>query len=146
MRTKILPNSSETEEAVIGCIIKDKSVYDKVEPYLSDPEVWYDGRAKTLWDILTVMVRNNEEVDLVTVNNRIDEEKRKKGLDSVYLTLITEPVYSPNKGIAYAKQIYEKYIFRKIVKISNTIGSRAYDENNIVYELLAEAHTCLVNL
>ena len=141
MRTKILPNSSETEEAVIGCIIKDKSVYDKVEPYLSDPEVWYDGRAKTLWDILTVMVRNNEEVDLVTVNNRIDEEKRKKGLDSVYLTLITEPVYSPNKGIAYAKQIYEKYIFRKIVKISNTIGSRAYDENNIVYELLAEAHT-----
>lgn len=141
MRTKILPNSSETEEAVIGCIIKNKSVYDKVEPYLSDPEVWYDDRAKTLWDILTVMVRNNEEVDLVTVNNRIDEEKRKTGLDSVYLSIITEPIYSPNMGVAYAKQIYEKYIFRRIVKISNTIGSRAYDENNIVYELLTEAHT-----
>ena len=141
MRTKILPNSSETEEAVIGCIIKNKSVYDKVEPYLNDSEVWYDPRAKALWDILTVMVRNNEEVDLVTVNNRIDEEKRKTGLDAVYLTLITEPVYSPNMGTSYAKKIYEKYIFRKIVKISNTIGSRAYDENNIVYELLAEAHT-----
>ena len=141
MRTKILPNSSETEEAVIGCIIKNKSVYDKVEPYLSDPEVWYDARAKTLWDILTVMVRNNEEVDLVTVNNRIDEEKRKTGLDSVYLTLITEPIYSPNMGVAYAKQIYEKFIFRKIVKISHTIGNRAYDENSIVYELLTEAHT-----
>ena len=141
MRTKILPNSSETEEAVIGCIIKNKSVYDKVEPYLSDPEVWYDDRAKALWDILTVMVRNNEEVDLVTVNNRIDEEKRKTGLDSVYLTLITEPIYSPNMGVAYAKQIYEKFIFRKIVKISHTIGNRAYDENSIVYELLTEAHT-----
>ena len=141
MRTKILPNSSETEEAVIGCIIKNKSVYDKVEPYLSDPEVWYDVRARALWDILTVMVRNNEEVDLVTVNNRIDEEKRKTGLDSVYLTLITEPIYSPNMGVAYAKQIYEKFIFRKIVKISHTIGNRAYDENSIVYELLTEAHT-----
>ena len=141
MRTKILPNSSETEEAVIGCIIKNKSVYDKVEPYLSDSEVWYDPRARALWDILTVMVRNNEEVDLVTVNNRIDEEKRKTGLDSVYLTLITEPIYSPNMGVAYAKQIYEKFIFRKIVKISHTIGNRAYDENSIVYELLTEAHT-----
>jgi len=141
MRTKILPNSSETEEAVIGCIIKNKSVYDKVEPYLSDPEVWYDSKAKALWDILTVMVRNSEEVDLVTVNNRIDEEKRKTGLDSVYLTLITEPIYSPSMGVTYAKQIYEKYIFRKIVKISHTIGNRAYDENNIVYELLTEAHT-----
>ena len=48
-RSKILPNSADAEEAVIGCIIKDKRVYDKVEPYLSDQEVWYNGVFCPLW-------------------------------------------------------------------------------------------------
>ena len=139
-RSKIMPNSADAEEAVIGCIIKDKKIYDKVEPYLSDPEVWYNERCKILWGILSVMVRNDDEVDLVTINSRIDEEKRKKGIDAVYLSIITEPIYSVNKGVAYAKSVYEKYIFRKIVKIADDINKKAYDENNIVYELLADAY------
>ena len=63
----ILPYDYNTEDAVLGTIIMYPETYDEVASYLSDSDVFYQSKSKALWDKLSLMIKNREKIDLITV-------------------------------------------------------------------------------
>ena len=48
---KTYPRSEESEEAVLGSIIKDgASVFEKANAWIRDPEAFYFSKNKVLWN------------------------------------------------------------------------------------------------
>jgi len=125
-------HSPEAEKALLGQILKDNSVLDKVGGFIPEPEVFYDNVNRSVWDAMSTMRRNEEGViDIVTLLSKF-----KPNDDSVtgyYLTGLVDDVASTSNAEHYAKILYEKWLIRKVVHKSREIkklmgvgGEKAY--------------------
>ena len=74
----------ELENSILGCIIKNPEVFDKVCSYFPTDEVFYQNRAKLLWNRIKQMKKNNEHIDLMTVCTGIDKSDATSGLTPLY--------------------------------------------------------------
>ena len=48
-------HSPEAEKALLGQILKDNSVLDKVGGFIPEPEVFYDDANRLVWDAMSTM-------------------------------------------------------------------------------------------
>ena len=58
-----LPYDTETEDVVLGSVITYKNEYDKVSKYFTKDDVFYQKRAKLLWDRVVAMKREGQHID-----------------------------------------------------------------------------------
>ena len=62
-----LPYDIESEDVVLGSVIRNIEEYDRVAKYFTDRDVFYQNKAKLLWERITEMKRNGEKIDTLSV-------------------------------------------------------------------------------
>ena len=68
-----------------------------------------------MFEILSNMHNNQEPIDMVTVCGRLTEKDKSNGVDAYFVTgLLGNPTSNHSY---YAKQVYEKYLLRQVIKI-----------------------------
>ena len=125
-------HSPEAEKALLGQILKDNSVFDKVGGFIPEPEVFYDNVNRSVWDAMSTMRRNEEGViDIVTLLSKF--KPNDDVVTGYYLTGLVDDVASTSNAEHYAKILYEKWLIRKVVHKSREIkklmgvgGEKAY--------------------
>ena len=117
---KVYPHSQEAEEAVLGSImLEGSSIFEKANAWIRETEAFYYDKNRVLWNIIHEMHRNGEDIDMVTVadkvknKNKVDEST---GLTLYYITGLPEAVPTATNVETYAKIIWEKYIKRESIK------------------------------
>ena len=84
-----LPYSAEAEQAVLGAIILDSNVFDKVLDYVKAPEYFYVSSHKQIFEQMIRMMNFGESIDFVTLleslkqNNTFDDATGKTYLMSL---------------------------------------------------------------
>ena len=81
-----LPYDIESEDTILGAVIRDVEEYDKVARYFTDRGVFYQDKAKLLWNRITEMKRQGEHIDTLAVCSTITKEDFNKGLTKYYIT------------------------------------------------------------
>jgi len=110
-----LPQNIEAEQAVLGAILIEGSVMNKVLDLLL-PEDFYKDAHRKIYNAMIDLERSNKPIDLITL---FDDLKTKGNLleevgESSYLTYLTELVPTTENVLFYAKLVKEKSKERKI--------------------------------
>ena len=120
-----LPYDTESEDTVLGSVIRDKKEYDKVARFFIEKDVLYQERAKLLWKRITEMKRRGEHIDTLTLCSTITKSDSDKGLTKYYITGCAHSACGKGAAKFYANRIYEKYLLRRVVVESKRIGESA---------------------
>ena len=143
-----LPYDELTENAVLGCLIAYPDEYNKVSKYFIDPDVFYQKRAKLLWNRIKEMKHSGQYVDTLTVCTSVTKKDINQGLTKHYIVCCATDDNKPLRSMTelYASKLYEKYLMRCIIIKADDIKTNASDNSKDIYTTISEAHSILSEL
>lgn len=134
----IPPNAVEFERMVIGSMLIDSKALDRSVKFLGeDSQVFYDPKHQEIYRAILNLRQNNNPVDMMTVILNLKERKSlgSAGGDS-YIIELTLGVSSSAHIEYHCRIVSEKYFKRKMIDTCTNLISKAYQEDNDVFELL----------
>ena len=116
---KELPNNIEAEQAVIGSILVTNEIFDEVNTIVSNIN-FYDPMHQKIFDAIENMIYKGMLANPITLKNYFENEKDELNIPE-YLVKITKFSTSVRQAIEYSKIIYDMYVRRELIKISEKI-------------------------
>lgn len=145
-RGKLPPQAINLEEVVLGAMMIDKKGVDEVIDILH-PDAFYSRKHQAIYEAIYQLFEAGEPVDLLTVANRLRQNKKLKiAGGEFYLVQLTQKVSSSAHIEFHARIVLQKFIQRSLIKISNEIIHDSYDETVDVFDLLDSAESKLYDV
>ena len=120
--TSTMPYSPEAEQAVLGAIIRDNSVFDKVLDHIKTPDYFYVSLHKQIYEQMQEMMNYGQAIDFVTLFNQLQQNKTfDEATGKTYLFDLAENCPSVSNAPSYAKIVEEKYRLRRLIQASREI-------------------------
>lgn len=117
-----MPYSPEAEQAVLGAIILDSTVFDKVVDYIKSPEYFYVALHKLIFMQMQEMINFGAAIDFVTLLEKLKQNKVfDEATGKTYLMDLANNCPSISNAEAYAKVIADKYNIRRLITASREI-------------------------
>jgi len=116
---KELPNNIEAEQAVIGSILVTNEIFDEVNTIISNIN-FYDPMHQKIFDAIENMIYKGMLANPITLKNYFENEKDELNVPE-YLVKITKFSTSVRQAIEYSKIIYDMFVRRELIKISEKI-------------------------
>ncbi len=119
---KELPNNIEAEQAVIGSILVSNDIFDEINTIISSIN-FYDPMHQKIFEAIESLVYKGMLANPITLKNYFEDEKDDLNVPE-YLVKITKFSTSVRQAIEYSKIIYDMFVRRELIKISEqTIDS-----------------------
>ncbi len=119
---KELPNNIEAEQAVIGSILVSNDIFDEINTIVSSIN-FYDPMHQKIFEAVESLIYKGMLANPITLKNYFEDEKDDLNVPE-YLVKITKFSTSVRQAIEYSKIIYDMFVRRELIKISEqTIDS-----------------------
>jgi replicative DNA helicase len=119
---KELPNNIEAEQSVIGSILVTNEIFDEISTIISSTN-FYDPMHQKIYNALESLIYKGMLANPITLKNYFEDEKDDLDVPE-YLVKITKFSTSVRQAIEYSKIIYDMFVRRELIKISEqTIDS-----------------------
>ncbi len=119
---KELPNNIEAEQAVIGSILVSNDIFDEINTIISSVN-FYDPMHQKIFEAVENLIYKGMLANPITLKNYFEDEKDDLNVPE-YLVKITKFSTSVRQAIEYSKIIYDMFVRRELIKISEqTIDS-----------------------
>ena len=142
---KLLPQSIEAEEAVLGAILVNPTSLGRIVELLK-PESFYKPAHKVIYAAVLELFNKNEPIDIVTVSEHL---RNKEELDTAggrsYINDLALNVVTTANIEFYAKIIQEKEIKRALISAGSEIVAMSY-ENDDTSNVLDSAQKLIFNI
>ncbi|MBQ1815859.1 MAG: replicative DNA helicase [Ruminococcus sp.] len=117
-----MPYSPEAEQAVLGAIILDGEVFDKVVEYIKSPDYFYASMHKLIFSAMQEMISFGAAIDFVTLLEKLKQNKAfDEATGKTYLMDLAQNCPSISNCEAYAKVIADKYNNRRLITAAREI-------------------------
>ncbi len=113
---KELPNNIEAEQAVIGSILVSNDIFDEINTIISSIN-FYDPMHQKIFDAVESLIYKGLLANPITLKNYFEDEKDDLNVPE-YLVKITKFSTSVRQAIEYSKIIYDMFVRRELIKIS----------------------------
>ena len=124
---KELPNNIEAEQAVIGSILVSNDIFDEISTIISSIN-FYDPMHQKIYEAIESLIYKGMLANPITLKNYFEDEKDDLNVPE-YLVKITKFSTSVRQAIEYSKIIYDMFVRRELIKISEqTIDSAKLSE------------------
>ena len=114
-----LPNNIEAEQAVIGSILSSNDLFDDVSPIITEIN-FYDPLHQKIYSAIQNLIYKGLLANPITLKNYFENDKDDLNVPE-YLIKITKFASSTRQAIEYSKIIYDMYVRRELIKISENI-------------------------
>ncbi len=119
---KELPNNIEAEQAVIGSILVSNDIFDEISTIISSIN-FYDPMHQKIFESIESLIYKGMLANPITLKNYFEDEKDDLNVPE-YLVKITKFSTSVRQAVEYSKIIYDMFVRRELIKISEqTIDS-----------------------
>ena len=119
---KELPNNIEAEQAVIGSILVSNEIFDEINLILSSNN-FYDPIHQKIFSAIENLIFRGMLANPITLKNYFEDEKDDLNVPD-YLVKVTKFSTSIRQAVEYSKIIYDMFVRRELIKISeNTIDT-----------------------
>ena len=115
---KELPNNIEAEQSVIGSILLTNEIFDEVNTIISSKN-FYDPMHQKIFSAIENLIFKGMLANPITFKNYFENEKDEINVPD-YLVKITKFSTSARQAIEYSKIIYDMFVRRELIKISET--------------------------
>ncbi len=113
---KELPNNVEAEQSVIGSILVTNEIFDEISSVISNNN-FYDPLHQKIYNAIENLIYKGMLANPITLKNYFEDEKDDLNV-SEYLVKITKFSTSIRQALEYSKIIYDMYVRRELIKIS----------------------------
>src|SRR2546427_2817651 len=143
---RVPPQSLEAEESVLGGIMLDNTVIDRVIGVLQ-PDDFYRGAHRKVFRAMVDLTERSEPVDLITLSETLKARGQLAEVGgAAYLAELTERVPTAANAAHYAKIGRERSILRGLIEASTEIATRGYQAPANVDELLDHAEQLIFGI
>ena len=127
---KQLPNNIEAEQSVIGSILVSNEIFDEINLVISSIN-FYDPMHQKIYSAIENLIYKGLLANPITLKNYFENEKDDLDIPE-YLVKITKFSTSIRQTIEYSKIIYDAFVRRELIKISEqTIDNAKINDLNI---------------
>ena len=124
---KELPNNIEAEQAVIGSILVSNDIFDEISTLISSIN-FYDPMHQRIFEAIESLIYKGMLANPITLKNYFEDVKDDLDVPE-YLVKITKFSTSVRQAVEYSKIIYDMFVRRELIKISEqTIDSAKLNE------------------
>lgn len=136
---KVPPQNLEAEQAVLGGIFLNNSIFHTMVDILSEDD-FYSPVHRIIYQHLLDLYRKNTPMDLVTLSESLQAAGE---LDAVggasYLTSLTESVASASNALHHAHIVREKALRRNLIAAASGIIAETFEQGKEIDALLDES-------
>jgi len=125
-----LPNNIEAEQSVIGTILVTNEIFDEINIIISSIN-FHDPMHQKIFSAIENLIFKGMLANPITLKNYFENEKDDLDVPD-YLVKVTKFSTSSRQAIEYSKIIYDMFVRRELIKISEgTIDSAKLKDLNI---------------
>ena len=118
-----LPNNIEAEQAVLGSILVSNEIFDDISPLINSNN-FYDPMHQKIYAAIEKLIFGGMLANPITLKNFFENEKDELNIPE-YLIKITKFSSSSRQAIEYSKLIYDLFVKRELIKISENLSYTA---------------------
>ena len=134
---KELPNNIEAEQAVIGSILVSNEIFDEINTIISNIN-FFDPMHQKIFSAVENLIYKGMLANPITLKNYFADEKDDLNVPE-YLVKITKFSTSIRQATEYSKIIYDMFVRRELIKISeDTIDNAKLNDLNINGQTIIE--------
>lgn len=138
-RHRLPPQHLEAERSVLGGVLLDNNVLDRVADVLVEEEFYKEGH-RIIYAAMQGLAARGDPVDELTLTQEL---RRRDALDKVgglsYVAALTQAVPTAAHVVAYARIIREKAVQRHLIRAATDIVEQGYREDIEVAEYVDNA-------
>jgi len=132
-----LPNNIEAEQAVIGSVLTSNEIFDDLSSIISENN-FFDPLHQKIYAAINNLIYKGMLANPITLKSYFENEKDDLNIPE-YLIKITKFATSSRQCIEYSKIIYDMYVRRELIKISeNIIDNAKISDLNISGQTIIE--------
>mgnify|MGYP001375427148 FL=1 len=141
-----LPNNIEAEQSVIGSLLLSNEIFDEINMLVSNNN-FYDPMHQKIFLAIEKLIYAGMLANPITLKNYFENEKDELNVPE-YLVKITKFSTSSRQAIEYSKLIYDLYVKRELIKISENVIDEAKlnDLDNDGQKIIQNYEKSLFNL
>ena len=139
MAERKLPQNLEAEENVLGCAFLTNYALDKVCEELSE-DMFFSEPNKRIFSAIYNLHQNKIPLDSATVKNEIEKKGSINAIGGIeYLSEVIDSVITAANVDYYIDIVREKALRRKLIDVTNSITTNAYNEEEDTNDLIEDA-------
>ena len=143
-----MPHSIEAEQQLLGAILTNNEIFDRVEPIIKEIH-FFDPVHARIFSICAARITNNKLASPVTMASFMENDEGLKELGGVqYLARLTASAIAAFAARDYAQIIYDFAIRRELILLGRDISARASEVKveDEPKEQITKAELALYNL
>ena len=126
LSNKMMPNNLEAEQAVLCSAMIDTEACINIVAKLN-PEDFYSGAHKTIFNAVVSLYKDNKPVDIVTLTDQLESKDELNEIGGVsYLTVINNTLPSSAYYASYVEIVKKNSVLRQLIDASNKTIRNAY--------------------
>ena len=114
-----LPNNIEAEQSIIGSILFNNEIFDEINMLINSKN-FFDPMHQKIFLAIEKLIYSGMLASPITLKNQFENEKDDLNIPD-YLIKITKFSTSSRQAIEYSKLIYDLYVKRELIKLSENI-------------------------
>lgn len=141
-----VPFAEEAEAGIISAMFKDREVIQDIVQLVRDTD-FYKPENAILFKAILEIDESGQSVDLVTMTNKLRKENLLEKVGGVfYLGQIAAAPSTVYNVKQYAKIVQEKSTMRQLIRISDGIRNRCFDDAEPVESILDDAERLVLDI
>ena len=141
-----MPFAEEAEAGIISAMFKDREVIQDIVQLVRDTD-FYKPENAILFKAILEIDESGQSVDLVTMTNKLRKENLLEKAGGVfYLGQIAAAPSTVYNVKQYAKIVQEKSTMRQLIRISDGIRNRCFDDAEPVESILDDAERLVLDI
>ena len=113
------PNNIEAEQSVIGSILLSNEIFDEINMIIVSKN-FYDPMHQKIFGSIEKLIYSGMLANPITLKNHFENEKDELNVPE-YLIKVTKFSTSSRQAIEYSKLIYDLFVKRELIKISENV-------------------------
>ncbi|MBO4799771.1 MAG: replicative DNA helicase [Lachnospiraceae bacterium] len=136
---RVMPNSTEAEQAVIGSMIMDRDAIIAASEILT-PEDFYQKQFGLIFEALVELCNEGKPADLVVLQDRLKEKNAPSEISNLeYVRDLLRNTETSSNVEFYAGIVKEKSTLRKLIKTTEGIANTCYRADSGIEQILESA-------
>ena len=133
---RVLPHSIEAEQSVIGAMLMDKDAIMTASEIISGKD-FYQTSYGIVFESMVELFNEGKPVDLITLQNRLREKDVPEEISSLEFARDLLAAVSTSANVKYyADIVFEKSMFRKLIKTMEDLANVCYVGSQPLEEVL----------
>ena len=141
-----IPNNKEAEQSLLSSMFISRYALEKATDTLTEDDFYYDNN-RVIYNVLDNLNKRSIPIDMTSVITELKNTKKLEEAGGIsYITEVLNSEAVATNADYYIKKVNDTALLRRLIKVSEEIGSLGYDSALDIDEALDEAERKVLNV